>query len=250
MERGQASVELLSILAIALLVILVFSVLAIDTVISTGRQQAAADARDAARSLATAAESVYFQGGGASKTVVIRLPASTVFDPNLTYVGRPANSTAEPTTININIGDTDETAISPVPLSGSFPGSPGTFRMRVVSRGNYVSIRPYVVDLDKDSVFIAMGRGQMRSENLTVYSATTDPVNVTLIANWGFSDVSFGLSPTSLSPTPAGASAGLAFTSSAGAGGIYNSEIIVQATDTLTGVNEAISVPVSVHVQN
>lgn len=249
--RGQASIELLTIMGVSLAVIMLFSVLAMDTMSHAGRQHEVASAQDAVQNLAAAADAVAAQGPGAARTVIITLPASTVFNSSLTYVGKPANypPLAEPKSININLGDTDAHALASVPLSGSFPPAPGTYKMRVVCRGDYVSVRPYIVDLDRYSVYVQMGPGQSRSEIVRVYSASAGFPNATVVSSWGFSDVAFSVSPISLSATPAGAPITLTFTTSSSAGGIYSSELVVEARDASTGANDTFSIPVSVHVQ-
>ncbi len=97
MRYGQASMELISILGISLIVILVFSVLSSDFLTSIAVNRNYADAQDAVKRLANAADAVYAQGEGAVEIVQIKIPSNAnlmrLLEPHLNRpVGRPPQS--------------------------------------------------------------------------------------------------------------------------------------------------------------
>lgn len=248
---GQASVELISIMGISLLVVFVFSILAAQFFSDVSSRQNYSDARASVKALAEAAESAYAQGEGATKTVFISLPPNTAFGPNLTYIGKPSNApgAAEAKAISINVDGADISAYTPMAVSGSFPPSPGAYRMKIVSRGSHVSIFPYVLDLDRYSVFVSMAQNESRQATVKVYSAVSEPVNVEVGYDWLFPEVNFTVSPVSFSTAANSTTLDLVFNSSLNASGIHNSQLIINATGSTSGINESIAVPITVDVQ-
>ena len=248
---GQASVELPIILGISLIVVLMIAILSSDTISDTARQQSISEARDSVRSLAEAADSVYSQGEGASRTVTVRLPPTTVFGANSTYIGKPAGapSSALARLVNINAENSDIQAISSVPLTGAFPSSAGIYRMKVVSRGDYVSIKPALIELDRNSISISMANDETRLVVLKAYRLSIEPASASVAADWGFSGISLSVSPSSFALSDSGTIITINATATAASAGIYRSQLVVNATGTQSGITEAITIPISVSVQ-
>lgn len=251
MAHGQASVELPIILGISLIIILMIAILSSDTLSDTARQQSTSEARTSVRSLAEAADSVYSQGEGASRTVTVRLPPTTVFGENATYIGKPAAAPASALArlVNIKVGDSDIQAISAVPLTGAFPTSAGIYRMKVVSRGDYVSINQALLELDRNSISISMANDETRLVALKAYRLSIEPASAFVSADWGFSGISLSVSPSSFALSADGAAITINATATAAAAGIYRSQLVVNATGTQSGTTETITIPISVSVQ-
>ncbi len=248
---GQASAELMSIMGISLLVVFVFSILAAQFFSDASSQQNYNDAKASVKALAEAAASAYAQGEGATKIVFIKLPPNTAFGPDQTYIGKPSNApgAAEAKAISINVDGTDVSSYTPMAVSGSFPPSIGAYRMKVVSRGSYVSIFPYVIDLDRYAVFVSMAQNESRQATVKVYGAVSEPVNVEVGYSWLFQEVNFTVSPVSFSTSANSTSLNMVFNSSLIASGMHNSQLIINATGSTSGISDSISIPITVDVQ-
>ncbi|MFA6489278.1 MAG: hypothetical protein WCT52_01205 [Candidatus Micrarchaeia archaeon] len=250
--RAQASVETITVFGISMLIVLAFMVSGLNMMSDSSRLQQENDAYNSAHDLATAADEVYSQGEGASKTVLIKLPASTVFDTNLTYIGKPenqsSNASAESRIVMINYGTGETNALANEPISGSFPSARGNYRMKVVSRGNYVAIYPSLVEISQYSVHASMAQNETRQYELDFYRISGEQVNVTITSGWAFSDVNCTVSSSAFSPEPGGTTITVSISASSTASGFYSSTLHVNATAT-SGATETILLPVNVDVQ-
>jgi len=249
MAKGQASVELITILAVALFTIIMFMALAANFLTDTNVQKNYETARDSVQRLAQAADSVYSQGEGASAIVQITLPTSTIFDSNVTFIGKPANATfaASSNTINIKVWDSDTYAITHAPLHGSFPATHGTYSMRVYSEGSYVVISPHIMKLDKYSLFVSMAKGETRNEVLQVSRLASAEVPVTAALAWGFSDIAISVPQGTFYPGQSGTPLGINITANTTASGLYSSELVLSGTGQ-DGQAEVFTVPITVDV--
>ena len=248
---GQAAAELIIILGVALVVVVLFFVLSANMLTGARAQQNYDDARISVQSLIEAADSVYAQGEGATRKVMVTLPGDTVFGGNQTYIGAPDSMPlAAQTQININVNGTDVNGISRTSLTGQFPTSAGKYPMRVTSKGAYVEIYPYLVDVDKHSVAIAMARGETRSTQIVVTRVSAEDVTVEPVLNWGFTDVTLSIDPSAtFDASSQGTLLTVSVTANSIASDIYNSQITLNAIGEESGTSEAINIPISVNVR-
>ena len=252
MGRGQASIELLAILGVALLAILFFAVFASDTLASENRQQEIRAVRLSVQRLAEAADLVYSQGDGAVGMVLVSLPPDVAFDPNRTYVGKPSSAPAwaTPNGININIYGNDIYASTRAPLAGSFPSSTGAYLIRVESHGDFVSIGPPPAEAVQSPVMLRMKKGQQRYAELYLMSAFDSPVLINVTSQWNYVTPLFSFSPSSFVLYKAAMPLRLNVTAGAADAGIYSGRMIVRAT--VAGSNSSIAgtfyVPISVEI--
>ena len=248
-SSGQASIELIAILAVALLTIIVFMAMSINFLSDTNTQKNQEDARDSVQRLAQAADSVAAQGEGASDVVPISLPSSTIFDPNQTYIGKPANASfSTPSAqINVKVWDTDVYASTAEPVHGSFPSSPGTHNMRVYSSGSYVVITPHIASVDRQAIFVSMARGETRAEVLRV-TGLADSVSATASVSWLFPDVALSVPSATFLPSDSGTALQISVTAGQNASGFYNTELVVAAQGPDSGENESFTIPITVDV--
>jgi len=250
-KSGQASVELLSILAVALLVVFTFSVLSLNTLSDVEAQQSINDARNSVQALADAADQVYLQGSGASQVVYITIPSEAEFGENLTYIGKPANAPAnsEPKLISMYLGGNDISASTKARLTGSFPLQAGSYNMKVLSQGSTVSIQPNLIEVDRAALAVTMSNDEMRTMKLRVFKAANENVSVEVYNNWGHTQVTFSTDPSSFDANVTGSNITLVFTAhGADAKGAYNSNLMLSATGQLSGAKETVEIPISVNV--
>ena len=248
---GQAATEFIIIIGVALVIVMLFFVISANMLTSARAQQNYDDARVSVQSLAEAADSVYAQGEGAVRKVAITLPGDTKLSPNYTYIGAPANmSGAAQNGININVNGTDVFGETETSLVGRFPNITGKYSMRVASRGSYVEIYPYLVDVDKYSLTIVMAQNATRSTQIVVTRVSGEEVSIGPALTWGFvSSIGLAISPnTTFNASEYGSVMTISLNSSASASGMYNSQLKLTATGAQSGTNETINIPISVNV--
>ena len=251
MAGGQASTEFTVIIAISLMLIIVFLILATQSMADIGRQQDIVDAREAVNMLSDAANAVYAQGEGATRVVGIKLPQSTQFGGS-TFIGKPASApaSAPSRSIGISIYGNDVVAQAKAPLAGAFPSIPGNYQMRVRSYGSHVSIQPALLSLDAESIFVSMAQGEVRQETFIAYlSQSAKSANVTVSCAWGHdASVNMLFYPGNFSAEHKGTNISLAFYAIPHAYGTFNSEMEIFASSSSIG-NETFRLPISVTVQ-
>ena len=250
--KAQASMELISILGISLIVILVFSVLSSDFLTGIAVNRNYADAQSAVQKLANAADTVYAQGEGASEIVQVKIPSNANMSSAVSYIGKPPGAPAGATSnvISIRVGGSDVLAITRETVAGSLPLAPGTYNMKVVSRGNYVAIGTHYLDADKNSVYQSMAPGETRSETITFTATGNETVGFNVTYSWSYPNVGISLNASYYS-VPPGASRqiNVTFTPNSAAAGLYNSQLNINATAG-NGVTEAFSIPIAADVQS
>ncbi|MFA5930496.1 MAG: hypothetical protein WC861_06450 [Candidatus Micrarchaeia archaeon] len=260
MARAQASTEFIVILGVSLVILLVFFTLALDFLFSVRSQRDYNDALSAVETLAAEADAVHSQGAGAEKMVQITLPPSTVFSPNVTYIGRPLNSVAgKSNTISISLGGAVLTATTTANIVGTFPTYAGTHQMRVTSYGNFVGIGTHLISASPDAVFASTARSATKSVSLSFLAelteSTNDSVRVSLSSPWNYTNANLSISPSSFSTFGiASVPVSLTFSTNGNAVGIYTSSLNVtavrQASDGSMSARETFSVPLTLEVSS
>jgi len=257
---GQASTEFIVLFGIFFIFLLVFLSLTLDYFFSLRSQRDFQDAQYAVEALAAEADSVHAQGVGAQKMVKITLPGSTIFSPNVTFIGRPLNSlSGDSNTISIALNGTTLTAQASIPVAGSFPNSSGVHFMKVTSQGNFVSIGPHLVSATPPSVFASASQSDTESTELTfrveILGEANDSVSVTLASPWNYTNAGLNVSPSAFSSFGfADVPVSLTFNTSANAVGIYTSTLNVtavrQTEEGAVTARETFSVPLTLEVSS
>lgn len=247
---GQASVELVSIMAVSLALLAIFSIVALTLIADSGRQQNFNDAEHSVQSLAAAADSVAAQGEGASKVVRVRLPEETQFGPNATYIGAPldAPSGALRKGINIKLPSAEAFATTNVQVYGSFPSTHGTYFMRVASRGGFVEISRYLMDSETRSIRMSLSGTTARNYTFFVYRTIAQNVTANLTYQWGYPQVNLTASPAS-SPLSLEGSAFNVVAEPTGARGIYNSVLVLSASSSSENSTDNLYLPITIEVR-
>lgn len=254
MRPGQASVELLTIMGIMLLSILFFAIFASDTLAGERQQQEIRAARSSVQQLAASADYVFSQGEGAYEFVLVALPPSVAFDPNRTYVGKPASapSSATPDGININIYGNDIFARTRAPLAGAFPSATGTYLLKVESHGSFVGIGSELAEPGQAEAALKMKKNQQRYVELPIRSAFDYPVLINVSAQWGHISPILSFSPSYFTLYRTSLPVRLNFTTGPADAGLYPGSMAFTAS--VAGSNGTMattfSVPISVEVQD
>jgi len=253
MGKAQVSTELLAVFAITLLALLAFTVFASGILSSIVMQQGEKDARDAVQALARAADFVYYQGEGASTTVLITLPVGTDFSPNATYIGRPpyATSASAPVLINIRLSGSDIFATTTAPLSGRFPTYEGQHIMNVTSMGSFVFIGNALISASPSAVSFSMRRNDSATATTTIGVRTDGALTVVNVTySWPYQNVRLNVTPSLfVASGSTDVPLLLAFTSNNSAGGIYSSQLNVTAYYTNGSYRETLAIPITLEVK-
>jgi len=252
MAYGQAASEFIVLMGISLLIISIFLVTASQSISDIGVQKNMDEARNTVSLLAQSADSVYAQGEGASRLIYVAIPRTANMDRS--YIGRPQGDTwSTPKTINLNVGGNagegggDIIATSSATVLGSFPAFPGSYYMRVVSKGGYVLINPALIDVSTSSVFVSMALGESRTASIKFRSIQNESITVSRVYSWGFPNVTLTVDPESIDASQFGSQFDLAISSVEGAG-TFNSNLVLNAVGSQSGVNESFEIPISVVV--
>ena len=250
---GQASVELLEVLGVALLAILFVAVFASDMLADNQHQAEMRQARLTVQKLADAADYVYAQGAGATSAVRVDLPPSADYDPEKTFIGKPASApgTASPNAINIHIYDSDVTAYSLAPLAGAFPANAGAHIINVTSQGGLVSIGGPLATLSQSSIFLAMKKGETRVAYANFQAVYSQPIVLNATYAWPYSNPSLDIQSPIMVAQQGPAQIALAFTTDSTHSGTYTGLLTVSAypSGAPTQQMETYAMPITVEVQ-
>lgn len=250
---GQASMELIIVLGMSLIILMVFITLSSNLLSGISVQKNFNDAYGSVQRLAYAADSVYSQGDGAWMTTMVVIPANTNMSTTATYIGKPSNAASSISSklINMRMGGSDVFASTNEPVIGSFPTKPGTYQMRVASKGTYVTIGTYFFDIDKQSIYKSMARSESRVEYINITAVSNESVSVAYTYSFAYTNVPITATPASPIVVAPGATSSLRlnFTSTAAAAGIYSGQLNIVGTAVTSGVVESFSLPITIDVQ-
>ncbi|MGC8924191.1 MAG: hypothetical protein ACP5KJ_03295 [Candidatus Micrarchaeia archaeon] len=236
--RGQGSAEFLLILAAALFVIAVSFYISSQQFTSVSQSKNVNDATLTADSIASAANEVYFQGYGARKRLLITIPQGV--NTSGTYIaGNSIVITTDGTTV---VSQTE------VPVHGTLPLKPGQYYVWVVSEGSSVRIGNVFVSVTPGALFFMLDEAESDSGTLKVTNVFDQGINVSLYAEWPHSsDVSLSISPSNFSLNPdQERDVTIEVISYTGSAGIYDGNIVINATD--GDDYDQVYIPITVYV--
>ncbi|VVB57863.1 Right handed beta helix region [Candidatus Anstonella stagnisolia] len=242
--KGQGSVEFLAILGVALVVVVVMTVAANDRLVALGKERTLTDAENSVNDLARAANNVYHRGSGSSQNVYITIPSDTNLSKS--YI---ANHT-----INLNLRGTDVSARTEAQVSGKFPFSTGGTWIKVQSKGSYISVGNYYLDINRTSLYFSMQNGTSATFPLTIYNRgnRSITVNITTDASKYSDAFLLSLQPSSGFTIPAFSSTEMDFSffTYPSAGGIYPAFATFSATNATSGeaISEQLQLPLTIQV--
>jgi len=253
MPKAQASLELLTILGVALIYILFFSIFASSSVLDIQSQNDLHTAQISASKLAEAADYVLAQGDGASEVVLVTLPQSVNFSTDATFIGKPASASSSVPSdeINIKVRGLDASAYSRATLTGSLPSSSGTYTLNVTSHGTFVNIGDEPLSAEPSRVYLSMQRNQNYLAYIVFSSYFPQPVHVDATALWFNTGPALSISPAQFVLYNGTTTMRLNFTSDSYDGGLYEGSLGLSATSLGSpSVQLNFTVPISVRVQD
>ncbi|MFH1424692.1 MAG: hypothetical protein ABIG20_03350 [archaeon] len=131
-DKGQAAIEYMSTVGIALVIIMAMTLFAYTWTSAAKDTMYISTARSSVNALVEAADLVYAQGYPARTTVLVQIPQKV----------HSATITGNEISIRIRVGSgfTDVHAVSKVNLQGELPTNSGYYNMLVKSEGYYVNV--------------------------------------------------------------------------------------------------------------
>ncbi len=237
MNKAQASVELLVILAISMIAIGLILALSNNEITSVNSIKANSQAQNTVNKIAGTAEEVYISGTGTTKQIFISIPSGV--NENKTLI--------ENKTIRLNVNGTDLIAETGVEITGSIPTKEGSYWIWITAKEGYVVIGDIQIETDKGSIYSALAQNTNLIETITVINNTKGNAQVNVNVNWNETEVNLNTEETFFSvPADSNYSIDLNFTSNKNAVGNYTGEIIFNA-DTIDGTKQII-VPTTIEV--
>ncbi|MEM4348093.1 MAG: hypothetical protein QXN37_00805 [Candidatus Anstonellaceae archaeon] len=228
---AQASAELISVLGILLLILLTFTVLSSNLLFDVSVQKDAKLAKETVQTLANAADSVYAEGKGATKIVSITIPPSANLSLKKSYIGKPLDfSVLSNNIINLHVAGSDYSASTLAPLSGVFPSSPGTYQIKVISFGSYVSIGASLVEIQPSIIYHKGKKGQPSSASLEIIPSSSDNLEINIQAFNEYQKVPLAIFPSSFQTAGSRAIVSIIFQPSVDAGGVYNWNLLINTS--------------------
>ncbi len=237
MNKAQASVELLIILAVSMIAIGLIIALSNNEISSINLSKANSDARFTAEKIAKTAEEVYVSGPGTKKQIFVSIPSG--IDENKTSVSNK--------TIRLNVNGTDIIAETKVEVTGNIPTSPGGHWIWITAFEGYVVIGSIQIETDKGSIYSTIAQETSTIEQIKVINNTAGNANVQVSFTWNETEISMQSSNSSFN-VPADSNSGidLNFTSTSNAVGNYVGEIVFEIT-TIDGIKQIV-VPITIEV--
>lgn len=237
MNKAQASVELLIILAVSMIAIGLILILSNNEITNINAVKANSEAQNTVNKIAGAAEEVFISGVGTKKQIFVSIPSGV--DETKTSVGNK--------TIRLNVNGTDLIAETQVEVTGSIPTTVGGHWIWITSYPGYVVIGGVQVETDKGSVYSTIAQDASVIESITVINNTLGNAQVNVSVNWTETEVTLSVSDNAfIVASGSNYSIDLNFTSSANAVGNYVGELIFDV-NTVDG-NKQIVVPLTLEV--
>ncbi len=237
MNKAQASVELLVILAVSMVLIGIILVVSNEEINTVNLTKANYDAQYTADKIAKTAEEVFSAGTGTKKQIFVSIPSGI----DKTKTGITNN------TVRLNINGTDIISEAKVELTGSIPTEQGGHWIWITAYEGYVLVGDVQIETDKGSVYSTIAQDATAIENIKIINNTSGNATVTVTSTWSSSEVSLSLSENSF-VVGTGSSYGinLNFSSGSTAVGNYVGELVFDI-DTVDG-SKRIVVPLTVEV--
>ncbi len=238
MKKGQASVELLILLAVSLIFITVIFSYSNESINQLNNQKQLSIAQTSVNDLRDAANDVYAQGVGARKKVFYVVPNSS----DLIASGIDGK------TFVINLFGTDVYAKSNAPLIGLMPVTVGGHEVWLTAHENYVAIGSQNISVDKTSSYVTLLQDETDSDSIIISNIGTETATINLIESWSHSDVTINISPSNFSLNQDSQQVvNIEYTSNTTASGNYSGTLYIGA-DFPTLDDENLSIPLNAEV--
>ncbi|MBM3282144.1 MAG: hypothetical protein FJY86_02275 [Candidatus Diapherotrites archaeon] len=234
--QGQSTIELLVIVAVALVILSVLVGFTSDQVIALQKQQAVKTAQLAVEKMVSSANELYTQGSGASRFIEIVWPNG--IDSNATYIsGR---------SMVVTVFDTQVSGTANQPFSGSLPVNAGIQNIRLRAMDGFVLIGDASIVADPTTVLVTMDRNSTAVATITISNLLSEDAVVYPTKSWSYSDVNATLTAAARVYANDSHDFNVTLSTSANAVGVYTGYVSFRAV--FSSKVETIIVPIQVNV--
>jgi len=238
MQKGQAAVELLIILAVSMVALIAIYGYSSTTMTELNKQQLVDEAQTSVNDLTKAADDVYRQGVGAQKQVFYTVPSGV----------DASQSGIEQDTFVLNVLNSDVYGKPKVCLLGTMPTGPGGHWVWLTAQEQCVFVGLENIAVDKTSSYVTLGQSDSAQDTIVVTNNGSETATVFMASSWTPTDVTLGISPATFSLASQNSqSVTLTYTSNASASGNYAGSVKVNAAFATAG-DENIFVPANAEV--
>ncbi|MFH0970138.1 MAG: hypothetical protein V1776_01620 [Candidatus Diapherotrites archaeon] len=234
--RGQTSVELLVITAVSLVILGALVGFTAEQLRIVQEQKSVKQAENSLQKIVDAANAVYAQGSGSSRSIAIVWPEG--IDANQTII--------EEKTIRTVVFSRAMYATAIPSLVGSLPTYPGYHILRVKAFDGFVAIGDVSLVASPSVLFAPLNQDENATHGIVITNAGGD-ATVTFSLDWNHSLVDVNISSsTDIIPEGEQYDLNVIFSSSNTAVGSYKGKLIIQGV--FSGKTETLTVPITAAV--
>ncbi len=236
MDKGQSTVELLVIVAVALVILSVLVGFTSDQVVALQKQQAVKTAELTVQKLVTAANELYTQGSGASRFIEITWPEG-VSSSGTRITNR---------SIIVNVYGTQVSGTANQPFSGALPTNSGTQNIRLRAMDGYVLMGSASIAANPAYALVSLDRNSVQEVTITISNIASEDAVVYPTLTWTNGDVNTSVSAASRVYANDTHDFNVTFTTSTSAVGAYSGYVSFRAV--FPSRTETIVVPIQANV--
>lgn len=220
-SRGQSTIELITIVAVAIIILAVLVDFTANQVNYLQKQQAIKTAELAIQSLISTSNDLYTQGPGATRYVQLTWP----------YGVESSGTGIQDHSIVVTVYGTTVSGTATPALTGTLPIHSGLQNIRVRAFDGFVMIGEMDVSANPTTITASLPRSNFDNTNIILTSGAAEDASITITKSWSHTDVNLNITPSS-GTLAAGST--LAFDANLLAGssavGTYTGTITVTAT--------------------
>ena len=242
MDKGQSTIELMTIVAVALIVLAVLVNFTAEQVNYIEKQRAAKTAELSVQMLIDAADELYTQGPGATRFLQLTWPEGV----------ETTGTRIEDHSIIVNVYGSYISGTAIPNLVGTLPTNSGLQNIRVRAFDGFVMIGELDISSNPTSIFSSLDRNTSSSTTVILTNHLTNDIpanqaSIAIASNWSYPDVNIVISPSSGILDAADALPfDVNFFASASAVGTYAGKITVTAA--FPSKVETLIIPIQVNV--
>src|SRR3989344_9290963 len=237
MRKGQTSIELISILAVSIVILAAIFSFSSQSVNELNREKIIESARTSVNKLKEAVNDVYYQGAGAQKKVLFVVPEGV----------DAASSGIRNNSFVLSALGNDVYAKPDISISGSLPTKSGSYELWVTAYDSYVAIGQQNISVDKTSIYATVMQGNAGVQDIAITNNGTGTANLIISESWPHTDVDINESIQSFSLNAQQSQiVTIGYSAAQSAAGNYAGTIRIDAS--MPNGDENISLPINIEV--
>jgi len=237
MRKGQTSIELISILAVSIVILAAIFSFSNQSINDLNKEKIIESARTSVNKLKEAVNDVYYQGAGAQKKVSFVVPEGV----------DAASSGIRNNSFVLSALGNDVYAKPDISISGSLPTKSGSYELWVTAYDSYVAIGQQNISVDKTSIYATVMQGNAGVQDIAITNNGTGTANLIISESWPHTDVDINESIQSFSLNAQQSQiVTIGYSAAQSAAGNYAGTIRIDAS--MPNGDENISLPINIEV--